>query len=171
MLVSDNQTLVLSGGVSKGKYDYLPEALQYIGVEQLFHRVKQRPGKPFWFGKAPNGTLVFALPGNPVSSFMCTRRYLIPFLEKSLIGDISKPQWAVLAEDFRFKPDLTHFLQVELSTNEKGQLMAKPVEGNGSGDLANLTDANAFMQLPRGKDFFQQGGVYPVFPFHIGASY
>lgn len=63
--------LILTGGISAGKFDYLPEALERLGVKKLFHKVAQKPGKPFWFGKTENNVLVFAFPGNPVSMFMC----------------------------------------------------------------------------------------------------
>ncbi len=74
--------IILSGGVSKGKLDFVPGALTRLDVKQLFHRVKQRPGKPFWFGMVPDVVTVFALPGNPVSSFMCVHRYFVPWLRK-----------------------------------------------------------------------------------------
>ena len=71
--------------------------------------------------------------------------------------------YAVLAEDFKFKPDLTYFLQVRTSFDaETGRLMAIPVEGHGSGDLANLVDADAFLELPREKDKFKKGKVFPL---------
>lgn len=162
-LIGDNEVLILSGGVSKGKFDYLPAALEALGVEKLFHKVKQRPGKPFWFGKAKNGTLIFALPGNPVSSFMCTHRYVLPFLKQCLqLEEIPQPM-AVLTKNFTFKPDLTYFLQVKISYNRNGQLLATPIEGNGSGDLANLTDADGLLQLPTGKVVFEEGEVYPIY--------
>lgn len=162
-LIAENEVLILSGGVSKGKFDYLPEALESLGVEKLFHKVKQRPGKPFWFGKAKNGTLIFALPGNPVSSFMCTHRYVLPFLQECLQMEKAPQPMAVLTRDFSFKPDLTYFLQVKISYNENGQLLATPIEGNGSGDLANLTDADGLLQLSTGKMNFAKGEVYPLF--------
>lgn len=155
--------LILSGGVSKGKFDFLPEALSKLGVKKYFHKIKQRPGKPFWFGEAPNGTLVFALPGNPVSSFLCTHRYFIPWLEKSLGLPNGDQPTAILQKDYHFKPDLTYFLQVKVGHSVEGQLLATPVEGHGSGDLANLVDADAFLQLPRGRDDFHAGETYPLF--------
>ena len=159
-IIEKYEVVILSGGVSKGKFDFLPDALSALGVEKLFHKIKQRPGKPFWFGKAPNGTLVFALPGNPVSSFLCTHRYFITWLNLSL-GLLKDTQpYGILTEDTIFKPDLTYFLQVKVSYNEKGQILATPVSGNGSGDLANLVDADAFLQLPRGKVLFEKGEVY-----------
>lgn len=161
--INSFDVLILSGGVSKGKFDFLPEALNKLGVKKLFHKIKQRPGKPFWFGEAPNGTLVFALPGNPVSSFLCTHRYFIPWLTQSLGLPTPAQPTAVLSKNFHFKPDLTYFLQVKVSYNNEGQILASPVEGHGSGDLANLVDADAFLQLPRGKDDFFAGETYPLF--------
>ncbi len=154
--------LILSGGVSKGKFDFLPQALEAIGVKKLFHKIKQRPGKPFWFGKANDGTIIFALPGNPVSSFLCTQRYFLPWLRASLGLPAPAQPMAKLVEHYLFKPDLTYFLQVKVSYDEKGRIWAHPLTGNGSGDLANLVDADAFLELPRGKNVFRKGGVYPL---------
>ena len=164
-MIAEYEVLILSGGVSEGKFDYLPRALDQLGVVKLFHKIKQRPGKPFWFGKAPNGSLVFALPGNPVSSFMCTQRYFLPWLEQSLgLPAVVYPN-AVLARAVTFKPDLTYFLQVKLEYDDQGRILAIPAEGHGSGDLANLADADAFLQLPQGKDVFEQGEVFPLIKY------
>ncbi len=155
--------LLLSGGVSRGRFDYIPSALNALEVKKLFHKVKQRPGKPFWFGEAPNGTMVFALPGNPVSAFMCAMRYVRPWLRKCLGLEPMDYAYAVLARDFKFRPDLTYFLQVRTYFDaDTGRLMAVPEEGNGSGDLANLADADAFLELPREKDKFKKGKVFPL---------
>jgi molybdopterin molybdotransferase len=155
--------LILSGGVSAGKFDYVPQALKNQKVEQLFHKIEQRPGKPFWFGKVnETGKVVFALPGNPVSTFMCLNRYVKRWIEASF--GIKKPQlYAQLAEDFTFKPDLTYFLQVRLQYNLDGTILAKPVEGHGSGDLANLADSEAFIELPKEKIHFKKGESYPIY--------
>lgn len=155
--------LLLSGGVSKGKFDYIPDALDAMGVKKLFHRVAQRPGKPFWFGHIPGGTVVFALPGNPVSSLACTRIYFGEWLEKSMGTDRQWPK-AQLSQDVHFRPDLNYFLQVKLTSNPDGTVLAEPVEGHGSGDLANLVDADAFLMLPRGKDHFTAGEAFPIWP-------
>jgi len=161
-VIEKYEVVILSGGVSKGKFDFLPEALAALGVKKLFHKIKQRPGKPFWFGKAPNGTLVFALPGNPVSSFLCTQRYFVTWLTTSLGLSQATLPYGILTRATTFNPDLTYFLQVKVNYSENGQLLATPVDGNGSGDLANLVDADAFLQLPRGKDLFEKGEVYPL---------
>ncbi|MDV7400278.1 molybdopterin-binding protein, partial [Arthrospira platensis SPKY1] len=75
--------LIISGGVSKGQRDYVAPVLEALGVKQLFHRVAQRPGKPFWFGQAPRGATIFALPGNPLAALVCTLRYVIPWVRQS----------------------------------------------------------------------------------------
>ncbi|MFK8015009.1 MAG: molybdopterin molybdotransferase MoeA, partial [Gammaproteobacteria bacterium] len=74
--------LVLTGGVSKGRYDYVPDVLAALGVNPVLHRVAQRPGKPMWFGTGPRKQSVFALPGNPVSALTCLRRYVVEALHK-----------------------------------------------------------------------------------------
>jgi molybdopterin molybdotransferase len=164
-IIADHEVILLSGGVSKGKFDYVPKALESLGVEQLFYRVRQRPGKPLWVGKATNGTLIFALPGNPVSSFMCTHIYFLPWLRQAIGLPPAPQRRARLTADYTFKPDLTYFLQVRLSEDENGGTLATPVSGHGSGDLANLAEADAFLELPQGKDHFKAGEVYPYFPY------
>ncbi len=160
--VLEYDLIALSGGVSKGKFDWLPKALDAVGVTKLFHRIKQRPGKPFWFGTVPGQVTVFAFPGNPVSSFMCLQQYLMPWLRACLQLPSEPTIWATLADDVHFKPDLTYFLQVAIGHNDTGGLSARPVLGNGSGDLASLVDADAFVELPRGRDTFKKGEVHKV---------
>jgi molybdopterin molybdotransferase len=160
--LKDYEVIILSGGVSKGKFDYLPQVLEEVGVEKLFHKIQQRPGKPFWFGKYKNDVTVFAFPGNPVSSFMCLQHYFKHWLNRSLQlkpGDLPK---AKLGDDVRFEPDLTYFLEVKIVNNDQGEVIAQPIKGNGSGDLANLVDADAFIILPRGKKDFYKEEVYPI---------
>lgn len=157
--------ILLTGGISMGKFDYIPKALEELSVQKIFHKVKQRPGKPFWFGKHENGTLVFAFPGNPVATFMCFNRYFIPWLNASLKTTNRHPVYAVLSRDFIFEPQLQYFLQVKLHFNEKGMLIAEPVEGNGSGDFVNLADTDAFMELPLANNVFKAGEVYRIWPF------
>jgi molybdopterin molybdotransferase len=167
-LIETFQILILSGGVSKGKFDYVPQALNNIQVTKEFHKIQQRPGKPFWFGTHHSGTLVFAFPGNPVSSFMCFQRYFKPWLHRCL--GLPRPQlYAVLAENIFFEPDLTYFTQVKIRLDH-GMLKAHPVEGHGSGDLANLVDADGFMELPRGRDKFLKGECYTIYPFRSQIS-
>jgi molybdopterin molybdotransferase len=158
-----NDVVILSGGVSKGKFDYVPGALANYGVEKIFHEVSQRPGKPMWFGRGKNKT-VFALPGNPVSTFMCFHRYVKPWLQRCMSQVPLHQQWAKLGRDFQFKPALTYFLQVSVR-NEQGTLIAAPDAGGGSGDFANLRNVDGFLELPLDKSEFRAGEVFPYFPF------
>ncbi len=153
--------IILSGGVSKGKFDYIPEVLEQLGVEKLFHRIAQRPGKPFWFGRSKNN-FVFALPGNPVSTYMCFIVYVSVWLDNIQGQDLQKS--AQLDADFEFKPDLTYFLQVKVK-NVDGLIKAIPVTGNGSGDLANLANVDGFLQLPGDRSVFKKGEIFPLFQF------
>lgn len=158
--------LILSGAVSKGKLDFLPKILPELGVEMLFHRVAQRPGNPFWFGKRGEKNVVFAPPGNPVSTFMVCHRYILPWLAACFGQKVVSQELAVLSEQVVFKPDLTYFLQVKLASSPTdGRLVAHPLHGHGSGDLANLNDADAFLELPRGREVFSAGEVFPIFRF------
>lgn len=155
--------LILSGGVSKGKFDYLPDTLETLGVRKLFHQIQQRPGKPFWFGRYAERCTIFALPGNPVSSFMCLQRYFLDWLNACLGAPPIRRPMAILTQDVPFKPDLTYFPEVRLGYNAQGQILATPVIGNGSGDFSNLAEAEAFIELPRGKNLYRAGEVYPVY--------
>lgn len=155
--------LVLSGGVSKGKFDFVPEVLQSAGIIREFHQVNQRPGKPFWFGRSNEGKVAFALPGNPVSTFMCFYKYIKPWMMKSM-GCEPRDEKAILKKDFLFHPKLTFFLQVHV-TNENGSLLATPLAGGGSGDFANLKDVTGFIELPEDRSDFRAGEIFPYIPF------
>lgn len=161
-ILNDHELLILSGGVSKGKFDFVPEVLNALGVKKHFHKVTQKPGKPFWFGSVGNKT-IFALPGNPVSTFMCFYKYIKPWLMRSL-GQTAHENFALLANDFQFDGDVTYFLQVNV-TNKKGSLIAQPNPGGGSGDFANLKAVNAFLELPKDQSHFKKGEAFPVYFF------
>ncbi len=164
-ILKEHEVVILSGGVSKGKLDFVPEILAELGVEKQFHFVKQRPGKPFWFGTYTNGA-VFALPGNPNSTFVGLNRYVLPFLQRSE-GIQPRSIKAILSENFSFKPNLTYFLQVKLAYTNEGQFMATPLPGHGSGDLANLVDADGFLELPMGTIDFKKGEVFDCFVYRF----
>jgi molybdopterin molybdotransferase len=155
--------LILSGGVSKGKFDFVPDVLQSAGIRREFHQVNQRPGRPFWFGRSAEGKVAFALPGNPVSTFMCFYKYIRPWMMRSL-GCEPEDQKAILKHEFSFPPKLTFFLQVRV-INENGSLLATPLAGGGSGDFANLKDVTGFLELPPDRSDFRAGEIFPYIPF------
>jgi molybdopterin molybdotransferase len=162
--LSNYDFLILSGGVSMGKFDFIPSVFKELGVEEVFHKIAQKPGKPFWYGVSPEGKSVFALPGNPVSTFMCATRYVLPWVEACL-GTKTEAIYAILQQKMTFKPSLTQFLQVKLQHSIDGSLLATPVEGGGSGDLANLNEADGFMELPSEPTIFEKGQVFRVWRY------
>lgn len=158
--------IISTGGVSMGKTDLLPAAFKEMGVREVFHKIAQRPGKPMWFGVDNVRRLsVFGLPGNPVSSFLGFYRYIRPYIQASM-GALPEPDsYAVLNRDVQFKAPLTYFVQVDSKTDIQGRLVAEVLEGGGSGDHANLTDCNGFLELPADKDFFAAGESYKIFNY------
>lgn len=154
--------LLFSGAVSKGKYDFLPEIFEELGVQKQFHKVAQRPGKPFFFGTTTR-CRIFAFPGNPVATFVNCMVYFMPWYCKSM-GIKKEIETAILGEEFIFKPDLVYFLSVRLE-NKFGHLVAFPIQGNGSGDLANLANADGFIEMPKAQQIFKKGAVFPVFRY------
>lgn len=185
--LKEYDVLLFSGAVSKGKFDFIPEIMDELEVEKLFHKVAQRPGKPFWFGRkgiesnrneqnrnqllskvevnrVDTDTVVFAFPGNPISTFVSCLKYFVPWWKKSIGLDFNNCNLAVLTESIAFKPSLTYFLQVKLQNN-LGVIYATPIRGNGSGDLANLVQTDGFIELPSDRAEFKKGEVFSLILF------
>ena len=160
-LLTHKDVLILSGGVSAGKADFVPDVLARLGVQKHFHKVEQRPGKPLWFGTTPEKT-VFALPGNPVSTVLCGYRYVVPYLRASLGLPPASVQYAQLAAPFVFRPALTYFLPVRLTSEPDGRTQAHPLPGSGSADFVNLLAADGFMELPAEQSEFGAGEAFRV---------
>jgi molybdopterin molybdotransferase len=112
-----NDILIITGGISVGEYDLVASALTSCGVQQLFHKVKQKPGKPFYFGKL-NETLVFALPGNPASVLTCFYEFIVPAISMFTQKDYFKKLKMPLAGEFKKKPGFTYFLKGKTNENE-----------------------------------------------------
>jgi molybdopterin molybdotransferase len=164
-ILAEFDVVVVTGGVSKGKFDFLPAELEAQGVEKLFHGVAQRPGKPLWFGVSPRRVPVFALPGNPVSSFTCLHRYVLPALACASGLPPAIPCPAALAAPVVVKASLTHFLPVQLSNGRHAERLATPVPANTSGDFASLVGTDGFIELPAGATEFAAGDVARYFPW------
>lgn len=157
--------VILTGGVSKGKFDFLPSVLGELGVTKKVHGVAQRPGKPFWFGVTSRHTPVFALPGNPVSTYVCFRRHVLPALGRMMGLRPSTPEHAVLSESVTFRPPLTLLLPVAITSGEDGRRMAKPMATNTSGDFAGLMGTDGFVELPAETVEFPAGTVARFWPW------
>lgn len=158
-----HDVVILSGGVSMGKFDLVPQALADLGVREVFHKVSQRPGKPMWFGIAPSGTAVFALPGNPVSTLVCLGRYVIPGLYTAM-GETSRTvEKIALADSVKVATSLTYFMPVSIGIDEWGRPWAEPRPTNGSGDYAALSGTDSFVELPPGPNEYPKGFVTRVY--------
>ncbi len=141
LLLDQYDILVLSGGVSMGEFDFVPQVLSSLKVKALFHKVVQKPGKPFWFGIDKRRKPVFALPGNPVSTMICAYRYILPYLYHA--SGIKLKKEHISAKNLPdFKSDLTHFLLVK-----DGQI----IPSGGSGDFISLGRADGFIEYDSNK--------------------
>ena len=160
--LASHDVLILSGGVSAGRFDHVPTALESIGVKKIFHKVAQRPGKPFWFGVGPLGQAVFALPGNPVSTLVCLVRYVLPALTHLAGAPAPKPQWAPLHGTFKARHSLTAFIPIEYAPNAAiaGAVMLHPTHG--SGDFTSLINTLGFAELAP-QHSYQSGDAVAVY--------
>ncbi len=161
--LTTHEVLVLSGGVSMGKFDLVPKVLGQLGVQQVFHHIAQRPGKPMWFGVGPQGQSVFGLPGNPVSTLVCLIRYVIPAMAEAMGTRRAPPERLALATPVTFQHALTYFLPVNIEHDDWGRPWANPRPPNGSGDFLSLAGTDGFVELPPGPNTFPKGFVTSVY--------
>ncbi len=143
-LINRCQILIISGGISMGKKDFIPDVLSELGFKCGFHGVRQKPGKPMGFW-TKNNHLVFTLPGNPLSTLACLHTYVLPALTSAL-GCIehTTAQIVRLSEPFKGRDDLTVLLPVKLL---EGHVVA-PLPANNSGDLITISDSHGYILLP-----------------------
>ena len=156
--------LVLSGGVSVGSYDFVGQVLAELGAEIYFTKVAIQPGKPLIFGHV-NGTPVFGLPGNPISTIV-TFEIFARIGVHVLAGRRTSPlpfTQARLAGDFKHKPVVTRFLPAVL-TGDYGEARVHPVKWQGSGDLVALARANCFLVATPDRDRWEAGDWISVLP-------
>lgn len=164
-IIAEYDVVVVCGGISKGKFDYLPGELECQGVKKIFQGVAQRPGKPFWFGITGRQTPVFALPGNPVSSYTCLHRYVLPALAHASGLPAQKRRTVALSEPVTFAPKLCYFLPVTLCSGPAAELRATPHPSNTSGDFAGLLGTDGFVELPAEQSEFPAGTLARFWPW------
>ena len=146
-LLLSEDTILLSGGVSRGDADYVPEVLQSLGVRQVFHRVRIRPGGPLWFGVALGGKAVFGLPGNPVSVQVGCKLFVEPYLRACFGLPMPVPVYFPMLESRMKKTPFDDFFPCRLIT-EHGTTGVKPVRYNGSGDIAATLHSHGIALQP-----------------------
>lgn len=155
--------VVLSGGVSMGRYDYTKTALRELGTEIFFEKVALRPGKPTVFGKLGK-VLMFGLPGNPVSVAVTFNL----FVRLALLGMQGATQtrlpesWARLARRVKSSAERDSYLPATLDTNEHGQLYAEPLRWGGSSDFIAFTQATALIAVPANTGWHESGALVRV---------
>lgn len=171
----DANILLVTGGVSAGVKDLVPSVLASAGVEQVFHKVALKPGKPIWFGCSisvdGHPTLVFGLPGNPVSSLVGFHLFVRPAIEV-MRGRAAKMElptiWGELAEDFEHKSDRETFRPAYYQHNsERGELEITFPEWKGSADLAGLAHANCLARLANEARTYRAGERVELVPLHL----
>ena len=148
--------LILTGGVSVGDYDLVPASLEKCGVQKVFHKIKQKPGKPIYFGKYQQ-TLVFALPGNPAAVMSCFYEYVVlaisHFTQKKYYKTLDLP----LTKDFSKKPGLTYFLK-----GKTGEADVSILDSQLSYLLNSFAVADCLVVLDEEKEHFKKGDLVPV---------
>lgn len=158
-LIERHPVVVLSGGVSMGQRDYVPAALQTLGVRKVFHRIAQRPGKPMWFGVAANGHVVFGLPGNPVSALVGVARYVRPAIEAAMGATDALVERVALDSAVEVNPALTCFVPARVENDASGRAVALALPVNTSGDFSALPHTHGFVQLAQGPSPVPAGTV------------
>lgn len=161
--LTTHEVMILSGGVSMGKFDLVPKVLMQLGVEEVFHNVAQRPGRPMWFGIGPQGQSVFGLPGNPVSTLMCLIRYVIPAIAEAMGTRRAQLERLALAAPVTFQHSLAYFVPIVIEHDDWGRPWAHPRPPNGSGDFLSLAGTDGFVELPPGPNTYPKGFVANVF--------
>lgn len=156
--------IVTSGGVSMGVYDVTKSALKELDAEIFFERVALRPGKPTVFARLPNGTLVFGLPGNPVSvsvTFNLFARVALLAMQGATEPAL-KPETAALARSIKGTPERESYLPAQLTTNDDGELIAFPLKWGGSSDFVAFAVATALVIVPANVQLVEAGSLVSV---------
>ena len=146
-----SEIIILTGGVSVGDYDFVRKALDDSGVMCQFHRVKQKPGKPFYFGTL-NDKLVFGLPGNPGSVITCFYEYVLPAIRQMLQYPAPEPQTAVLKQPYEKVMGLAQFLKGYVAGG-----IVEILDAQESFRLRSFARANCLVCLDEQRNHYQQG--------------
>ena len=157
---ADSDIVLLSGGVSMGRYDLVPAALKERKVNTIFHKVTQKPGKPLLFGRREE-QLYFGLPGNPLSSHFCYHRYVAPAARKMAGRSPLEPvQPAAITRALETHSGRTLFVLGKARLRE-GKIEVQPLTGKGSADLFSGQLANGYIRLEPGENRLTPGEQVP----------
>ncbi len=159
-MLETHEVLIITGGISMGWADRVPGVLDAIGAECHFHGVAQRPGKPMGFWTLGR-TLIFTLPGNPVSALVGLHRYVLPALDRASELTATGIPCRALTETLNFTLNLTWFLPVRIDLNAN----AIPAPVHNSGDYSALAESDGFLELAAGAETFAAGNAFPFYPW------
>lgn len=151
--------VLLTGGVSVGDYDFVVQACQQLGVEQVFHRVAQKPGKPIFFGKK-DAQLVYGLPGNPASVMSCFNQYVLPAIQIMSGKSLDEPVWGKLKHSYEKQSNLCFFLKARV---ENG--IVSVLGGQASYQQNSFVQANCWIELDATQQRFEQFSMVKLHPF------
>ncbi|MBK7505573.1 MAG: molybdopterin molybdotransferase MoeA [Bacteroidetes bacterium] len=152
----DTDIIIISGGVSKGDADYVPEILKHLGVIEIFHRVSIKPGNPLWFGKMPNGGVVFGLPGNPISVQVGYKVFIESFIRKCFDMEPIEPLFLPLLGEKSKKSNFTEYFPCKLThENKKSGLAINKM--NTSGDISTTNNSDGIAIHPSEKQTIEKG--------------
>ena len=160
-IISENDLILISGGISVGDYDFVGKALIELGTQQIFYKVKQKPGKPLFFGKL-NSKPIFALPGNPASALSNFYLYVHPTLER-LSGNINfsiNKGIGILESVLKKKGDRAQFLKAH---HENGKVIV--LEGQSSAMLHTFATANVLVYIPWNRNKYEKGDIVEIIHF------
>lgn len=156
--------VVSTGAVSVGQFDFVRSVLEAMGAEILLHRVKVRPGKPVLFAQLPDGRPFFGLPGNPASTAMGFRMFVIPYLRAALGLPVEQPLTARLTAAAAASEGLTVFLKARLEGGADGMLAVTPLVGQESYRIGSMTGMNAWLVHPEGCATLTPGTLVSCYP-------
>jgi molybdopterin molybdotransferase len=146
--------LILSGGVSMGDADFIPEILQELGVKKIFHKIQIKPGKPLWFGKTES-TVVFALPGNPFSVQVAFKIFIEPYLRACMGMKQIIPLKLPIAGNKKKKTSFDEYFPCKISSLNQTRIQS--VAFNGSGDIRAAIESDGIALHPSAQGDISEG--------------
>ena len=159
-LTESHEVVIVSGGISKGKKDFIPGVLDEIGLACQFHGVAQKPGKPLGFWSNDHCS-VFALPGNPQSTLTCLHQYVLPALRAASGNNIDKNTCVDLVDAATGDENMTIFLPVSVTAENK----AKQCPCQNSGDLVKILTSDGYIELPPKAVYYPAGSSFLFYPW------
>ena len=159
----NSDLVITSGAVSAGKFDFIPNVIKQFKLKSFFKGVAIRPGKPLMFAKFKNNMCFFGLPGNPISSVVCFRFFVLPLLFKSLEINLEKPIIAKLKNNFSKKKNFTKFIKGKITFSKKGEIEFEIFKGQESYKMRSFTKSNAWGVFKDGISNFKKGSNIECF--------